>query len=202
MDYWHDLLTEKSWKVLQELKGKFPFILIGGWAVYLWARTQKSRDIDIIVDLQTLATIKKGYDVHKNDNLNKYEIKREEIDIDMYVPYYSKLCIPLERVAAEMIEGFSAAKLEDLLALKQGAELDRGKSVKGEKDRIDIVSMLFNCTIDLKMYAQLCKEHQLESFISRLKSLVQNFKDFNALRVTPRELKIKKEHVLHKLRAI
>src|SRR3989338_2784404 len=94
MDYWHDLLTEKSWKVLQELKGKFPFILIGGWAVYLWARTQKSRDIDIIVDLQTLATIKKGYDVHKNDNLKKYEIKREEIDIDMYVPYYSKLCIP------------------------------------------------------------------------------------------------------------
>ena len=202
MDYWHDLLTEKSWKVLRELKGKFPFILIGGWAVYLLARTQKSRDIDIIVDLQTLAAIKKGYDVIKNDNLKKYEIKREEIDIDMYVPYYSRLCIPLERVEAEITGGYSVAKLEYLLALKQGAELGRGKSVKGEKDRIDIVSMLFNCTIDLKMYAQLCKEHQLESFISRLKSLVQNFKDFNALRVTPRELKIKKEHVLHKLRAI
>lgn len=202
MDYWHDLLTEKSWRILQELKGKFPFILIGGWAVYLWARTQKSKDIDIIVDLQTLAVLKKQYNVNKNDNLKKYEIKQEEIDIDIYVPYYSKLCIPVEKVNAEMIEGCSVAKLEYLLALKQGAELDREKSIKGEKDRIDILSMLFNCTIDFELYTKLCKANNLFSFIPRLKSLINNWKDYNSLNVTPRVLKLKKEEVIKKISSL
>ncbi len=202
MDYWHDLLTEKSWKILQDLKGKFSFILIGGWAVYLWARTQKSKDIDIIVDLKTLADLKKQYTVNKNDNLKKYEIKQEEIDIDIYVPYYSKLCIPLEKIESEMIEGFSVAKLEYLLALKQGAELDRGKSVKGEKDRIDIMSMLFNCTIDFRLYLKLCKENNLSTHIPRLKSLISTWHDYNALNLTPRELKLKKEDVLRVLKSI
>ena len=74
MEYWHDLITEKSWKILQELKGKFKFILIGGWAVYLLAKTQKSKDVDIIVDISTLQQIKNQYELRKNDNLRKYEI--------------------------------------------------------------------------------------------------------------------------------
>ena len=82
MEYWHDLITEKSWKILQELKGKFKFTLIGGWAVYLFAKTQKSKDVDIIVDISTLQQIKNQYELRKNDNLRKYEMKISEIDID------------------------------------------------------------------------------------------------------------------------
>jgi hypothetical protein len=33
VNYWHTLLTEKSWKVLQKIKKEFDFILIGGWAI-------------------------------------------------------------------------------------------------------------------------------------------------------------------------
>ena len=50
MQYYHDIITEKSFEFLQELKKKFNFVLIGGWAVFLYARTLKSKDIDIIVD--------------------------------------------------------------------------------------------------------------------------------------------------------
>ncbi len=48
MAYYHDLITEKSWRILQELKRQYQFILIGGWAVYLHASALKSKDIDII----------------------------------------------------------------------------------------------------------------------------------------------------------
>src|SRR3989338_3030601 len=93
MEYWHDLITEKSWKLLQQLRGKFRFVLIGGWAVYLLARTQKSKDIDVIVDIETLQKLKGGYDLRKNDDLRKYEIKADDVDVDIYVPFYSKLAI-------------------------------------------------------------------------------------------------------------
>ncbi len=101
MDYWHDLLTEKSWKILQDLKGKFSFILIGGWAVYLWARTQKSKDIDIIVDLKTLADLKKQYTVNKNDNLKKYEIKYDKNKQDAPTELKHQSYLMLQTVGSE-----------------------------------------------------------------------------------------------------
>lgn len=200
MDYWHNILTEKSWKILQEIKPDFKFILIGGWAVYLWAKTHKSKDIDIIVDFETLSKLKRKYDLRKNVHLKKYEIRKEEIDIDVYVPHYSKLIMPLEKVMTEKIEGFSVARPEYLLILKQGAELDRKESEKGEKDRIDIVSMLFNCAIDFQSYYNILKKHKLDHLLKRLKELVSQFKDYNYLKMTPRQLKIKKQEVLEKLK--
>ena len=49
-EFYHELITEKSFKILQDLRKKIKFILIGGWAVFLYARTLKSKDIDIIID--------------------------------------------------------------------------------------------------------------------------------------------------------
>ena len=48
MPYYHDLITEKSWQILQELKRRHTFILIGGWAVYLYTKQLKSKDVDVI----------------------------------------------------------------------------------------------------------------------------------------------------------
>jgi len=53
-EFWHNLITEKSFHLLQEFKKDFDFVLIGGWAVYLYTDSLKSKDIDIIVDLETL----------------------------------------------------------------------------------------------------------------------------------------------------
>ena len=49
MDFWNDISTRKSWDLLKILKKKFNFIVIGGWAIYLWTNALKSKDIDIIL---------------------------------------------------------------------------------------------------------------------------------------------------------
>lgn len=202
MDYWHSILTERSWQVLQELKGRFPFILIGGWAVYLWAHTHKSKDIDIIVDFDTLSQLKQQYDLRKNNKLQKYEIKIDGIDIDIYVPHYSRLIIPVETIKTEQIEGFTVARPEYLLILKQGAELARKESEKGEKDRIDILSLLFNCAIDFQAYYQILKTHHCEHLLPRLKAIVRGFREASYLNLTPRQLKLKKQAVLEQLKRV
>jgi len=143
-EFWNSLLTKKSWEILQELRKEYDFILIGGWATYLLTKQQKSKDIDIVVDLNELQKLKKK-NLMKNDNLKKYEIKVDEIDVDIYLEYYSKLTIPTEDIKKYSIEiqGFKVASPETLLILKQGAYFDRKNSIKGQKDLIDIVSILF-----------------------------------------------------------
>ena len=50
MEFWNSLLTEKSQKLLMQLKNPpIKFILIGGWAVWLYTKQQKSKDIDIVL---------------------------------------------------------------------------------------------------------------------------------------------------------
>lgn len=59
MEYYHDLVTQKSWKELQNLNKLLDFVLIGDWAAYLYTKTLKSKDIDIIVDFDTLSLLRK-----------------------------------------------------------------------------------------------------------------------------------------------
>ncbi len=196
MQYWHDMLTEESWELLKKIKGKFGFILIGGWAVYLWAKKNKSRDVDIIVDFKTVEFLNKNYDLRKNDKMKKYEIKEGNIDIGIYVPYYSDLGLPLEKIGTSKIEGFLVAKIEELLILKQFAELARSQSPKGEKDRVDIMSLLINCDVDFSRYKKLLEEFKLHNLRNELLSVVRNFKEYKYLNLTPRELKLKKKKLL------
>lgn len=185
MEFWNSLLTEKSWKTLQELrKEPFHFILIGGWAVYLWTHQQKSQDIDIIIpDIKDLAALKQRYDLKKNDHLRKYEIRRDEIDIDIYVPYFSQLALPIEAITKEttMIEGFPVVMPEILLILKQSAEYDRGHSMKGVKDRIDIMTLLCSTTMRFAIYRDLLATYKLTHLRQRLKEIIQSFTDINYL---------------------
>lgn len=202
MEHWHDLITEKSWKLLQELKGKFRFKLIGGWAVYLLTRAQKSKDIDVIVAMNELQRIKNLYELRKNDSLKKYEIKVNEIDVDIYVPFYSMLAIPLETVESQRVEGFYVAKPEELLILKQSAELDRGHSEKGEKDRVDIMSLLLQSVVDLSRYKKILKNNSKEGLISSLLILVKNFNEYKYFNMLPSEFKRRKQKLLEELKQL
>ncbi|MBI4170507.1 MAG: hypothetical protein HY514_02345 [Candidatus Aenigmarchaeota archaeon] len=201
MQYWHDIQTEKSWAILKEIKGKFPFALIGGWAVYLWTKSQKSKDVDIIVDFKTLAELKKNYDLRKNDILKKYEIIINEIDIDIYVKHYSQLAVAPEKIETTKIEGFAVAKPEFLLALKQGDELERKESEKGEKDRLDIIGMLLKCDIDFRRYKALLKQNKKEHFFPRLIMIVKTFDGPDYFGINPRQLKVAKEEIMRKIKA-
>jgi hypothetical protein len=201
MEYWNTLLTEKSWEILQKLKRQYDFILIGGWATYLYAKQQKSKDIDMVVDIKELQKLKQE-NLMKNQHLKKYEIKREEIDVDIYVEYFSKLAIPVEDIKnyTTKIEGFTVVMPEILLILKQGAELDRGDSIKGEKDKIDILSLLFYTDIDTKKYSSIIKKYSLKEYKERLLNILKISKDYNALNMTPREFRLKKEKLLKNLK--
>ncbi len=203
MEFWNSLLTEKSWQVMQDLKKeKFRFIVIGGWATYLWTKQHKSKDIDIIIpDFKSLENLKQKYDLRKNDGLKKYEIKFEEIDLDIYVPHYSKLSIPIESITSitTKIEGFEVITTEALLILKQGAELDRQYSVKGQKDRIDIMTLLVYSEIDFKKYAEMLLQHDLKHYKQRLKEIITSFKEFKYLNTNAHEYAKTKKELLKKL---
>jgi len=204
MEFWNNTLTEKSWKILQQLKKEnFDFVLIGGWAAYLWTKLHKSKDIDIVIkNFEDLSILKKDYNLIKNDNLKKYEIKIEEIDIDIYVPFFSKLAIAPDEIRKQStkIQNFNVVKSEVLLILKQGAEQDREKSVKGEKDRTDIMTLLFYTEIDFNEYFRLLKEYKLDHFYERLKNIVLNYKEIKYLNMNPREFKLKKKETIDKLK--
>ena len=205
-EFWNSLLTEKSWNILTNIsKEKFKFIVIGGWAAYLWTKAHKSKDIDIaLIDIKDLDYLKQKYNLKKNDRLKKYEISFDEIDVDIYTPYFSELPIPIEDLKhySVKIEGLNVVKQELLLILKQGAELDREKSIKGEKDRIDIMTLIFFADIDLRLYYKLLKKYKLENYFTRLKKIIINFKDYDYLNVNPREFKIKKNKILEELKFI
>ena len=196
MEYWNDLITERSFEVLQKIKKEFKFILIGGWATYLYSKTLKSRDIDIIMDYKELEKIKLNYNLKKNENLRKYEIIIDGIEIDIYVAFYSNLTIPLDKISTKSIESFNVINIEELIILKQGALLDRGESEKGFKDKIDILSLLFNCDINFDKYKEILKNNKKDYFLKNLISLVKNFKEYKYFYKNPREFKLNKEKVL------
>ncbi|MFW6048493.1 MAG: hypothetical protein ACOC87_04295 [Candidatus Natronoplasma sp.] len=173
-EYWNESLTKASWESLQKFSKKYDFILIGGWAVYLWTKQHKSKDIDIVIDFKTLGHLKQDFDVTKNDRLKKYEIQKDKFDVDIYVKYYSELGFPLEDMEVTEIEGFTVPILEDLVILKQNAEIDRRGSVKGKKDAIDILSMLIYGGFDYEKYVSKLEEHALD-FEGDLIKVVQDF---------------------------
>ena len=203
MEFWNSLIIERCEDILSNLNKKFKFILVDEWAVYLWTNLHKSKDIGIIIkNFEDLSTLKRKYNLVKNDNLKKYEIKFEEIDLDIYVPYFSKLAIPVEDIKefTTKIENVEVVVPEVLLILKQGAELDRKDSVKGNKDRIDILALLFYTEVDFGKYKKLLKKYKLEHFLDRLISIVGNFREIKYLGLNPREFKLRKKTVLEKIK--
>jgi hypothetical protein len=185
MPYYHDLITDKSWQYLQELKKHYRFTLIGGWAVYLYAKTLKSKDIDFICDYETLEKLKTAYELIKNDRLKKYEIKQGEFDIDIYTPFFSDLGIPAEELEKMRHErdGFSVLSKEALLILKQRAYSDRMGTAKGEKDRLDILALLIS-GVDFKKYTDLLIRFNLVHLDKQLLKLIAGTREAPELGLT------------------
>jgi hypothetical protein len=199
VEFWHDVLIEKSWAVLLELRKRYEFILLGGWAVYLYTKALKSKDIDIIVDYNTLGLMGRELPLKKNERLKKYELLINDVEVDVYVPYFSNLGIPVEDVAANIrvLEGFKVPTPEVLLILKQAAEVERAGSVKGLKDRIDILALLIYSEIDFNTYLSLVNKYSLSSYRERLKNLVETAdREFKELGITnPRQIRLLRKKI-------
>jgi len=203
MEFWNDMATDKSWDVLIRLKKMADFVLIGGWACYLLAKALKSKDIDIIVDYETLDKLKNEFRLKKTHFLRKYEIRIEGISIDIYVPFYSRLGVPVEEIKKHctVVEGFRVPVPAMLLILKQTAEMERKDSVKGQKDRADILNLLINAEPDMQKYSSLAKESGLREYPGRLKTIVSTAKkEFEYLGIrNPRRIRLLKRAILQRM---
>ncbi|MBI2637985.1 hypothetical protein HYW83_00135 [Candidatus Peregrinibacteria bacterium] len=201
MTYYHDLITEKSFQSLQQFKRAYDFILIGGWAVYLYTKALKSRDIDFICDYAQLQKLKEKYDLIKNDRLKKYEIHMGEFDVDIYVPFFSDLGIPVEDLAkmTKSVDGFKVLAPETLLILKQKAHVDRAASLKGEKDKIDIIALL-NSSIDIAAYKALLKKYKLGGFLPKLLRILEETREVPELNISRHAFARFKKKILPKLK--
>lgn len=174
-EFWHSSITEKSWSTLLELKRKLGFVLIGGWAVYLYTHALKSRDIDLVLDYEELARLRKIYPVVKNERLKKYEARAQEVEIDIYLPHYSNPGLPAEIILKETVvrEGIRVPTPEILLLLKLNVFKERKRSAKGEKDSLDIFSMLVKVNLDWKGFLSLSEQHQKKTLLEELRTLLK-----------------------------
>ncbi len=200
-EFYHDLITEKSFKMLQDLKRKFDFILIGGWAIFLYTEALKSKDIDIVVDYDELEKFKREYDIFKNERLRKYEAKIEGIDIDIYLPFFSDLGFPIEEIKnyTQSIEGFIVPIPEILLIFKTVALTERKGTTKGKKDLIDIFSLLKEEKVNWQKYKEIIEKYNLKETNQKLKEIVSTAKSIPELNLLNHQISRLKKETLVKL---
>jgi len=203
MEFWNDIAIDRSFRILQELRKKIDFVLINDWAVYFLTKAVKSKDIDIIVDLENLSKLKLELEIKKTEFLKKYEAEIEGISIDIYVPYYSEFAIPIEEIIKNVVvvENFKIPKPEILLILKQQAEMQRKDSVKGQKDKVDIICLAKSGKVDWGKYKEYVKKFGLNEYVKRLQEIIKfSNAEFRYLGVTSlREVKKVKKKILEEI---
>lgn len=194
MKFYHDLVTRQSWQVLQLWQRQYKFILIGGWAVWLYTQGLKSKDIDVVMEYDELAKVKQELEVVKNDRLKKYEARQGGVEIDIYVPFYSNPGLPAEELAQFKVKlgGLGTVQPEVLAILKQAAWLTRQGTVKGRKDAIDWLGLVTGAAFDGEEYQGLMIKYELGAVAEQLKVLVGE--------VTPVEELGWSEHVVARMK--
>jgi len=180
MEFWNDIIADKSKDILFELRKNINFVLIGGWAVWLYTQTTKSKDIDIYIDFTDFFKlqnffISKGIGVGFNSKLNKYEAKIGEVDIDIYTPDHCNLIVNCKDVFRNKLfkrfEGFNIILPEALLLLKLNAEKERSMTIKGFKDRVDILSLIYCVKFNEKLLIKQAKEYNID--LNALRNIIK-----------------------------
>ena len=194
--FYQDIITEKSWELLQQIKREFDFILIGGWAVFLYTHSLKSKDIDIIVDYSSLDKLKSLGDFSKNSRLSKYELKKDTIDIDIYLPYYSNIGVPVEEIQINIqkVKTFKVPVIELLLLTKLFAYNQRKGSIKGIKDKIDCLALVILSEFNFIKFNELVKKFQLQILRQELYQILNNTVEVPELKLNRHQFsRIKKQ---------
>lgn len=201
-EFYHNIITAKSFELLQSVKKQYNFVLIGGWAVFLYSHALKSKDIDIIIDYPELAKLKEHYQVAKNDRLKKYEIQQGETDIDIYLPHYSALGIDIEKITQNAIlrEGFLVPELEILFMMKLFAWENRRGSVKGQKDELDIFSLAMLSEFDWLKYSRYVSTYKFGEQHNEFIALLKTARDIDELNINEQQMAKFRKKILKDLK--
>jgi hypothetical protein len=201
MQFYNDIITQKSFVYLQSMKKKYKFVLIGGWAVFLYSKSLKSKDIDIIIDYDVLAKIKETDEVFKNDRLKKYEINTGNFDVDIYVPHYSELGVAVTEIQKNVInkEGFAVPALEILFLMKLFAWHNRRGSSKGQKDELDIFSLALLPEFDWKKYSEFVKKFNFSEHHQEFFHLLKNTHSIKELDINEQRMAKFRKKILEEL---
>lgn len=200
MDFYHNLITKKSWQLLQSLKKRYEFILIGGWAVFLYTKALKSKDIDLVIEHGELEKLREEFEVSKNERLKKYEARKEGMEIDIYVPFYSNPGLPAEDLGGFIanLEGFRIVEKEILAILKQKALIDRADTVKGKKDLADLISLFRLEDFDWQKYKKIIAEYNLGQFLDFTQELIGRTRKIDELDLNIHQMaRLKKKLLLY-----
>jgi hypothetical protein len=201
-EYWPEFITRKSFERLLSLNKEFLFVLIGGWAIYFYTKAHKSKDIDIVVSLDTFHKIRSKYEVRKNERLKKYEIKEEGFDIYIYVEHFSELPVAIPYILKDgniKIEGINVAKPKVLLMLKLEAYKHRKGSIKGVKDSIDIVNLLYAVEFDFKELKSFFTKFGHPEHFELLKEALKDFQEYDYTPMNFKEFKKWQKDLIAKL---
>lgn len=198
MQFYHDAVTDKSFQFLRELKSKLDFTLIGGWAVFVYTQSMKSKDIDVIVDYGELSELRQKYELSKNERLKKYEIKQGEVDVDIYLPHYSDLGVPVSCVIESSVSrgGFTVPKLEVLFLLKLYAYSARRGSIKGKKDEMDIFALAFLPEFNWGEYKKLVKWLSFSAYHELFLSLLSGTQRVSELGINDQKMAKQRKMIL------
>lgn len=202
MEYYHSLITEKSWQELLALKKAVDFVLIGGWAAYFYTKALKSKDIDILVDFDQLPIIEKLYRLNKNERLSKYQAVKGEIEIDIYLPHFSQIGIPVEELINKtaQIEGFKVLDINYLLALKICTLADRGRTPKGRKDFLDLISLAFAGRGDFSFVRKIIEKFYLGQALKVFQEFLQETTEVEELNLNNHQFSKLKKSIIFGLR--
>jgi len=88
-------------------------------------------------------------------------------------------------------------KIEVLLLLKLFAYHDRKNSVKGEKDKIDIISMLDSVDIDWKFFKKLSQKHKIINLHNEIEEILTKTNKVEELKINNQQMaKLRKKILL------
>ena len=161
--FWNEEQTRRSMELLNRLSKDVDFVLIGGWAVFMYAKQQMSLDVDIAVAYDSLEYFRRyGIGDYKNTRI-KYSI----IDgtyVDLFVENFSDkgMPFPIKTVLDNYltIEGIKVVDRELLLILKLWRYF-RPDQQKIRKDVLDVIALLLYGDIDLNRFKELVELYKV-----------------------------------------
>ena len=188
--FWNEEQTQNSRNLLNRLSKEMDFVLIGGWAVFMYAKQQMSLDVDIALAYDRLEYFRRyGIEDYKNVRI-KYSI----IDgtyVDLFVEDFSDkdMPFPVKTILDNYltIEGIKVVDRELLLILKLWRYF-RADQQKIRKDMLDVIALLLYGDINLSRFKELVDLHKvpkgrsinvLLEYIDKMPQ-VQDFIDMNA----------------------